>query len=415
MYQPFTLFAAARYMRSKRRNRFASFVSIVSIAGIALGVAALVVVLSVMNGFEREVTRHVLSMTAHAVIVQQGSAISDWEAIDGRIRQDPRVVATSPYVRASGMLSHKGKVKGAVVEGIVPAREIRVTDLENYLSAAEIGALSSGPGRVLLGTSLARNLGAQTGDTVTLLVPAWDGSGNAVAPRYDRLTVAGIFHVGMHQFDSALMLASLDEAQRIFRMGDAVSGVRLRFEHASIAPEAARMIVLSLGPEFLAIDWTQYHQNFFLALESQKRIMFVILILIIAVAAFNIAANMIMVVTEKIPDIAILRTMGAGRFDILILFLLQGLILGAAGVVLGAILGALGAVESNSVAMFIEAALDVDLINSDVYFIDYLPADLHFGDIAMVAIASLFLSVTATIYPAIRAASIDPARAIHYD
>ena len=415
MYQPFTLFTAARYMCSKRRNRFASFVSIVSIAGIALGVAALVIVLSVMNGFEREVTRHVLGMTAHAVIVQQGSAISDWEAIDDRIRQDPRVVATSPYVRASGMLSHKGKVKGAVVEGIVPLREMKVTDLENYLSAAEIGTLSSGPGRVLLGASLARDLRAQTGDTVTLLVPIWDSGGNAVAPRYERLVVAGIFHVGMHQFDSALILTSLDEARRVFRLGDGVSGVRLRFEEASIAPEAARTIAVSLGPEFLAIDWTQYYQNFFLALESQKRIMFVILILIIAVAAFNIAANMIMVVTEKIPDIAILRTMGASRFDVVILFLLQGLILGAAGVVLGAILGALGAAESNSVAKFIEAALDVDLINSDVYFIDYLPADLHFKDIAMVAIASLFLSVTATIYPAIRAASIDPARAIHYD
>ncbi len=178
MYQPFTLFTATRYIRSKRRNRFASFVSIVSIAGIALGVAALVIVLSVMNGFEREVTRHVLGMTAHAVIVQQGSAISGWEAIDDRIRQDPRVVATSPYVRASGMLSHKGKVKGAVVEGIVPLRETRVTDLENYLSAAEIGALTAGQGRVLVGATLARDLEAHTGDTVTLLVPAWNSSGN---------------------------------------------------------------------------------------------------------------------------------------------------------------------------------------------------------------------------------------------
>ena len=415
MFQPFTLFAAARYVRSKRRNRFASFVSLVSVAGIALGVATLLTVLSVMNGFEREVTRHVLGMTSHAVIVQQAPTIEDWISIDREIRADPRVIATSPYVRASGMLSHKGKVKGAIVEGIVPEREIRVTDLHRYMPVADIDALVPGQKRVLAGTNLAQQIEANVGDTVTLVVPAWDATGNAIAPRYERLEIAGLFHVGMHQFDSSLLLMALEDASRIFHMADGVSGIRVRFEEASTAPLAAREIADSLGPNLHAIDWTQYHRNFFLALKSQKRIMFVILVLIIAVAAFNIAANMVMVVTEKIRDIAILRTMGAARSEVVLLFLAQGLMIGAVGSVLGAALGAWGAMESNAVAQFIESTLEVDLVNSEVYFIDYLPAELRPGDLVTVTLASLALSVLATIYPALRAASIEPARALYFD
>ena len=415
MFQPFTLFVAARYVRSKRRNRFASFVSLVSVAGIALGVATLLIVLSVMNGFEREVTRHVLGMTSHAVIVQQAPTIEDWISIDREIRADPRVIATSPYVRASGMLSHKAKVKGAIVEGIVPEREIRVTDLHRYMPVANIDALVPGQKRVLAGTILAQQIDANVGDTVTLVVPAWDATGNAIAPRYERLEIAGLFHVGMHQFDSSLLLMALEDASRIFHMADGVSGIRVRFEEASTAPLAAREIADSLGPNLHAIDWTQYHRNFFLALKSQKRIMFVILVLIIAVAAFNIAANMVMVVTEKFRDIAILRTMGAAPSEVVLLFLAQGLMIGAVGSVLGAALGAWGAMESNAVAQFIESTLEVDLVNSEVYFIDYLPAELRPGDLVTVTLASLALSVLATIYPAWRAASIEPARALHFD
>ncbi len=415
MFQPFTLFAAVRYVRSRRRNRFASFVSFVSVVGIALGVAALLIVLSVMNGFEREVTRHVLGMASHAVIVRQQSPIDDWLSIDARIRSDARVVASSPYIRASGMLSHKSKVKGVIVEGIVPERETRVTDLHRYLPAADIAALVPGHKRVLAGAALARQLDAGVGDTVTLVVPAWDAEGNAIAPRYERLVIAGLFHVGMHQFDSTLLLMALDDAREIFRLKTGVTGVRLRFTEASIAPLAVREIADALGPELHAIDWTQYHRNFFLALKSQKRIMFVILVLIIAVAAFNIAANMVMVVTEKIRDIAILRTMGAARAEIVLLFLVQGLMIGIVGSLLGAALGAWGAQESNAVAQFIETMLGVDLINSEVYFIDYLPAELRAGDLASVTLASLCLSILATIYPALRAASIQPAQALHYD
>ena len=415
MFHPLTLFLALRYVRTKRRNRFASFVSFVSIAGIGLGVAALIIVLSVMNGFEREVIRHVLGMSSHAVVLQQDGAMENWSEIAKRMARDPRVRATAPYVRSGGMLSRKGKVTGVVVEGIAPAREAEVTALRHYLSSVDIDALKPGHANVLLGDGLARKLDAGIGDAVSLVVPEWDASGQALAPRYLRLTVAGTFHSGMQQYDARLVLIHIEDAQVIFRMGDRISGIRTRFADARSAPVAAREIAQSLGAEFIAIDWTQYHQNFFLALKSQKRIMFVILVLIIAVAAFNIAANMVMVVTEKTRDIAVLCTLGTTRRQIVQLFLLQGLLIGMLGSLLGVLLGAWGAAESETMARLLEKALGVDLINADVYFIDYLPADLHLADLLGVVAAALALAVLATIYPALRAAGIQPAQAIHYE
>lgn len=415
MFHPFTLFVAIRYIRTKRRNKFASFVSFVSVAGIGLGVGALIIVLSVMNGFEREVVRHVLGMSSHAVLLQQDKAIENWAEVEQIIGRDPRVRATAPYVRASGMLSRKGNVTGVLVEGIEPEREAQVTELSKYLSNAAIDALVPGNDSALVGDSLAQKLEAGAGDTITLVVPEWDAVGAALAPRYRRLTIAETFHTGMHQYDARLVLMHIDDARSIFRMGAAVSGIRTRFVDAQIAATAAREIAQTLGADFLAMDWTQYHRNFFLALKSQKRIMFVILVLIIAVAAFNIAANMIMIVTEKTRDIAVFRTLGTTRRQIVLLFLVQGLLVGVLGSLLGVLLGAWGATESETVARLIESALRIDLINSDVYFIDYLPADLHLADLLSVVAASLFLSVTATIYPALRAAAIQPAQAIHYE
>lgn len=415
VFRPLTLFVALRYVRSKRRHRFASFVSLASVLGIALAVGALVIVLSVMNGFEREVTRHVLGMTAHALVVRPGRHLEDWQALDEQLGADSRVSASAPYVRASGMLSHRGEVRGVVIEGIDPERERGVTALERYLPEGALAALGTDSNKVLMGRSLARELRVSPGEVLTLVVPTWDASGRARAPRYERLVLGGTFHVGMQQFDQGLVLMDIDHARRVFGTGDAVSGLRLRFTSAAAAPLAARQLVERLDPSLAVIDWTQYHRNFFLALASQKRIMFVILVLIIAVAAFNIAANMTMVVTEKTRDIAILRTMGASRRNIVALFLLQGALLGLTGTVIGALLGAWGAARSNHVASAIERLIGVDLVNADVYFIDYLPAQLRAGDVGAVALATLALALAATVYPALRAASIDPARAIQYD
>ena len=235
MFQPFPLFIALRYVTTKRRNRFASFVSFVSIAGIALGVGALIIVLSVMNGFEREVVRHVLGMSSHAVLLSDTGLINDWPALEKRIMADPRVVASSPYVRASGMLTRKGKVTGTIIEGIDPAREAKVTDLANYLPAGQLAALDANRNDVLLGDSLAKKLAAQAGDQITLVVPQWDSAGNALAPRYERLRVAGSFHTGMHQYDARLVVTHIDRARQLVHVGDAISGVRTRLRDPALA------------------------------------------------------------------------------------------------------------------------------------------------------------------------------------
>ncbi|MCB1747881.1 MAG: lipoprotein-releasing ABC transporter permease subunit [Gammaproteobacteria bacterium] len=415
MFQPTSLFIALRYLRSRRRHRFTGFVSLVSLLGIALGVAALVIVLSVMNGFEREVTRHVLGMTAHALLAPANGQLHDWPALRRQALTVPGVAGVAPYVRGSGMLSRRGEVRGVVVEGIDPTLERETTDIDRYLPAAVLDRLVAGSRRVLMGKELAAELGVTVGDHLTMMVPNWDAEGRARPPRYERLEVAGLFHVGMHQYDAKLVLMALDDAAAVFHLDAAVSGLRVRFDDAATAPLGARRLAAGLEPRLGVVDWTQYHRNFFIALESQKRIMFVILVLIIAVAAFNVAANMIMVVTEKVRDIAILRTLGATRRSILGLFLLQGALIGLSGAVLGALFGAWGARESEAVARFIERTLGVDLINADVYFIDYLPADLHLVDVLEVGGAALLLAVLATLYPAWRAARVEPAQAVHYE
>jgi len=415
MFQPYTLFAAVRYLRAKRHNRFASFVSLVSIVGIVFSVAALLIVLSVMNGFEREITRHVLAMTAHAEIVKPGTTIDEWHSLEQTISLDERVTASAPYIRGGAMVVHKNNVKGVIAEGIVPNREAQLNEIHRHLPTGAVDKLVDNVRHVLVGKTLAKHLEATSGDTVTLVIPTWDGAGNAMRPYYEQVVIAGVFEVGMHQFDSALVLMRIEDARDIFRLGNAISGLRLRFTQASIAPAAARSLADSLGSDLRAIDWTQYNRNFFLAIESQKRILFIILLLIVTIAAFNISTNMLMVVKEKMRDIAILRTMGATRSKIALLFLIQGAMIGAIGSFLGGLIGALGAIKSETVARFIERSLSIDLINSEIYFIDYLPAQLNPHDFTLVIVASLSLSIFATLYPALRAASIDPIQALHYD
>ncbi|MEQ8230874.1 MAG: lipoprotein-releasing ABC transporter permease subunit [Gammaproteobacteria bacterium] len=415
MFRPFSLYVGLRYLRSKRRNRFAGFVSLVSVSGIALGVAALVIVLSVMNGFEREVSRHVLGMSAHAVALARTGYIEDWRALLAAPTLRAEVAGAAPFVRGSGMVSRRDAVRGVLVEGIEPAAERATTALASYVGTSTLATLVPGSRRAIVGGVLAAELGLEVGDPFNLMLPDWDAQGRPRTPRYVRLEVGGIFRVGMHQYDARLLLLHLADAQDILGAGDGVSGLRLRFADAAQAPARARSLVAALGRDLAVVDWTQYHRNFFLALASQKRIMFVILILIVAVAAFNIAANMVMMVSEKLRDIAILRTLGATPGRIVRLFLLQGLLIGLFGALLGGLLGAWGAAESERAARFIEGLLGIDLINADVYFIDYLPAELRARDVLEVIAAAIALAVLATVYPALRAAAVDPARAVHRD
>jgi len=415
MFRPLPLFIAWRYLSTRRSNRFGSFVSAISLLGVALGVATLIIVLSVMNGFEREVVRHLIGMSAHAIVVARAGEIGDWHAALGSVESEPGVAAATPYRRGTAMLTRKGRVNGVVVEGIDPQRETRVTDIGRLVAPATLARLAASEHAVVLGAALARQLGAVAGAELNLVLPRWDAAGRVMAPRYARVTVAGVFKSGMQQYDARLVLTHLDAAGRLFDQPDTISGLRLRLHDASDAPLVAAAIAARLGGDFRAIDWMQYQRNFFLALASQKRMLFVILVLVIAVAAFNISANLIMLVTEKTRDIAILRTFGTQRRHIIGLFLAQGLILGASGALLGVALGAWGAANSQRALEFFERMLDADLLNADVYLLDYLPAQVEAWDVLLVCGCALVLALLATVYPAWRAAAIDPARAIHFD
>jgi len=418
VFRPLPIFLAFRYLRVKRKNRFAAFVALASVAGIALGVAILSIVLSVMNGFERQVAARILGMTSHATVLSRYGLLQDWERVAAEARQAPRVTGVAPFIRGAGMLNHRGKVRGVLLYGVPPALEAGVSDLQQYFGATPLGALDApddGLAPIALGAALATDLGLVPGDTVTLIAPRWDDAQQLGVPRYVRLRVAATFHAGMHEFDSSFGIVSLATAARVLELGDAVSGLRVKFDDAARAPELARGLVQRLGDDYAALDWTQFHRNFFLALKSQKRILFVILSLIIAVAAFNIVASMVMLVKEKNRDIAILRTMGLAPRAVLATFLLQGVLVAGIGIALGLGLGALGADYANTAMQLVERVFGITFIKPDVYYIDYLPTERRAADSAVIAAATFVICVLAAGFPAWQASRIAPVEAMRYD
>ena len=417
MFQPLPLFLAIRYLRVKRKNRFAAFVSLASVAGIALGVAILLIVLSVMNGFERQVAARILGMTSHATLLSRYGLMQDWQDVAARARRAPEVLAAEPFIRGAGMLNHRGKVRGIVLYGVPPATEGRVSDLQDYLRDVPVAALDAAGDvdAIFIGDTLAEELALAPGDVLTLIAPRWDDTQNLGVPRYVRLRVAGTFHAGMHEFDSAFGIVSVATAARIFEIGTAVSGLRVKFSDATRAPGLAAALTTRLGDEVAAIDWTQFHRNFFLALKSQKRIMFVILSLIIAVAAFNIVASMVMLVKEKYRDIAILRTMGLAPRGVLTAFLAQGVLVAGIGIGAGIALGVIGADHANAAMNLVERLFGVNFIKPDVYYIDYLPTEIRTGDIAVIASATFAICLLAAGFPAWQASRIAPVEALRYD
>ncbi|MFT4583790.1 MAG: lipoprotein-releasing system permease protein [Gammaproteobacteria bacterium] len=415
MLRPVTAFIALRYLRTKRKNRFASFVSIASVLGVALGVAVLIIVASVMNGFEKEVTRHILGMTSHAMLFTPGSSIDDWRTVLEDIKRSPEVAGAAPFIRAGAMLNHRGVVRGITVQGIDADLEPSVTTLADVIGAKNLRSLTTNPSSILLGKSLAQALDADVGDTVTLVAPRWSEKNGVEIPRYIALKVIGTFSVGMHDFDSGIALLDLREAAKVFELDTAVSGFRIRFTDADLAPLGATAIAKRLSNGYTAINWTQYHRNFFHAIKSQKRIMFVILSLIVAVAAFNIVASMVMIVKEKDRDIAVLRTLGLSRTAVMLIFIFQGMLIGLSGVALGIAIGACGANSADRIVAGIERTFDISFIKPDVYYIDYLPADVRLEDIAAISVVAFLICVVATLYPAWRASRTSPALALRYE
>lgn len=406
---------AFRYLRSKRETRFASFVSVVSVLGIGLGVAVLIIVNSVMNGFEQEVRNHILGMTAHASILYPGQPMADWPDARRQLERLNFIESTAPFIRGGAMLNHRGEVHGAIIQGIDLDAEDKVSDISRYISPEDKQRLVTGSGKIIVGYDLLKKLQAKVGQKISVIAPRFSPSSGIQSPRYLTFEIAGTIKVGMHEFDASLALVTLSEAQRIFDFGSSVSGIRVKFHTADSAANLAQQAAATLSPPAASINWTQYHRNFFEALKSQKRIMFVILSIIVAVAAFNIIAAMIMLVKEKHKDIAILRTLGMSKRAIMALFIVQGTLVGLTGVAIGIILGLLGAEFSGAVVARLERWFNIQFIKPDVYYIDYLPAVVRPEDVLVVAIVAAMISVLATIYPAWRASRTNPADALRYE
>ena len=404
-----------RYTRAKRRNHFISFISAISMAGIALGVAALIVVLSVMNGFQKELRARILGVASHVQISGANNRLTDWQAVAKLASQDPRVLAAAPFVNAQAMLAAGQAVRGSVVRGILPEREAQVAELGLHMRAGKLEALKPGEFGIVLGSELARALGALTGDKVALIAPQGMVTPAGVIPRLKQFTVVGLFEVGMFEYDSGLALVHLEDAQKLYQMGDAVSGVRLRLDDLFAARGVARELMAKLDRDLYATDWTRSHANFFRAVEIEKRVMFIILLLIVAVAAFNIVSTLVLLVTDKQSDIAILRTLGAAPGSIMQIFMVQGALIGVIGTVSGVLLGVLIGFNVDTVVPFVENLLGFKFLAKDVYYISDLPSDVQLRDVATIGIVSLALSFLATLYPSWRASRVNPAEALRYE
>ena len=411
----YEFFIGMRYTRSRQRTRVISFISAISIVGIALGMTVLITVLSVMNGFQREIRTRILAVASHVQVSAAGGKLSGWERVAAEAARHPEVVAAAPYVTAQGLLTHGSAVRGVFVRGILPEREELVAEIGKNMRSGRLENLKAGEFGIVLGRELAGALGAAVGDKVVLVAPQGQVTPAGILPRLRQFTVVGIFHVDHFEFDSGLALMHLEDAQRLFRFESAVSGVRLRLKDLFQSRAVARDVVRALGPEFYASDWTQQHANFFRAVEIEKRMMFLIVLLIIAVAAFNIVSSLMMAVKDKNSDIAILRTLGASPGGVTRIFLIQGTTIGLIGTLLGLAGGVALALNVETVVPFIENLLGFKFLAKDVYQISELPSELQMPDVVTTAAVAFLLTLAATIYPSYRAAKVNPAEALRYE
>lgn len=415
MFKPLPLYIGLRYTRAKRRNHFISFISLTSMLGVALGVAALITVLSVMNGFEKELRTRILGMVSHVIVTGPEGTLENWRALKAQLEKDSRVVGIAPFVEGQGMLNHRSQVQGTLVRGILPEQEDQVADIRSKMVAGDLDLLRPGSFQIVLGMDLARALGVFVGDKITLVTPHATATPAGIIPRLKRLTVAGIFQVGMYEYDSALAVMNLKDAAVLFRIPDKVSGLRLKLDNLFIAPQLARELRGALPSDYRTADWTYQHANFFRALKTEKTVMFVILFLIVAVAAFNIVSTLVMVVTDKQADIAILRTLGAPPASIMGIFMVQGTTIGFIGTLLGMIGGVALAFNVEAVVSHIEAWFGVQFLPADVYYISELPSELNWDDVVTICSTAFLLCVVVTLYPAWRAARTQPAEALRYE
>jgi len=415
MFRPLELFIGLRYTHAKRRTHFISFISMTSMLGIALGVTALITVLSVMNGFEQELRDRILGMASHATITTYEGKLDNWQELAQTLDGQAHVIAMAPYVSGESMLSNGKLVSGALLRGVLPGKEGDVSDVISHINEGDLELLKEGEYGIILGSELATVLGAGTGDSISVVSPQVTIGPTGILPRLRRFTVVGIFEVGMFEYDRGVALVHIRDAARLFRLEDSVTGLRLKLDDIFDAPVVARAISNQLQGDYRVQDWTRQHANFFRAVKTEKRVMFIILTLIVAVAAFNIVSTLIMVVTDKRADIAILRTLGATPLSIMTIFIIQGVVIGVMGTLLGVAGGVGLALNVETIVPAIERFFNVQFLAADVYYISELPSDLHWKDVWIMSSVSLGLSLLATLYPAWRAARTHPAEALRYE
>jgi lipoprotein-releasing system permease protein len=416
MFRPLFVFIGTRYTRAKRRNHFVSFISLTSMIGLALGVVVMIVVLSVMNGFDHEMRTRVLGMVPHATI-ESGEPITGWQGLADKVRQNPQVLAVAPFTQMQGLLTNNGSVQKILLNGIDPAQERNVSIIDRFMKQGRLDDLTSGGFGIVLGDKAAAKLGVGIGDKVTFVAPEVTVTPAGMFPRMKRFTVAGIFHVGAGELDGYLGLTNLDDLGRLHRWKpDQVQGLRLKFEDLFQAPRTSYQIAQQLGEHnYYSRDWTRTHGNLYQAIRMEKAMIGLLLLLIVAVAAFNIISTLVMVVNDKKGDIAILRTLGSTPGQIMAIFMVQGTVIGVVGTFIGAVVGMIAALNVSAAISALEGLIGHKFLNADVYFIDYLPSQLMAEDVFMVCGAALILSFLATLYPAWRAARTQPAEALRYE
>jgi lipoprotein-releasing system permease protein len=404
-----------RYLRSTHRRGFVSFVALMSVLGLTLGVAVLIVVLSVMNGFERELRSRILSVTAHATLMGEQGALDDWRAAREAALSRPDVIAAAPYIEEQSMLSHGDRITGSLVRGVLPQEEIKATGLAQRVTAGHINDLKAGKFRVILGSALARELQVKVGDSVIIIAPEGTATPSGIIPRRRRFEVVGLFESGMYEFDRNLALVHMSDAGRLYRLNDKATGIRLALTDALRAPTVVRDVAIALGGGFYVSDWTRNHANFFRSIQITKSMLFVILLMIVGVAAFNIVATLVMIVKEKQTDIAILRTLGAGPRNVLKTFAIQGVLIGLTGTALGALLGITLSNNLQTLVRGLERMLGTQFLDARVYYMSDLPAYVDWIDVLQVCSVAFALCALATLYPAWRAARTVPAEALRHD
>ena len=415
MFKPLILYIGLRYTRAKRRTQFISFITFTSVLGIALGVTALITVLSVMNGFEAELRERILGMTAHSTISGRFGQLDDWRGVAERVRTMPHVVDSAPFVQGQVMINADRAVSGTLIQGILPEYEPKVSEVAAKMKMGRLDDLKSGEFGIVLGAELASHLGVFVGDKVTVITPQVNSTPAGILPRLKRFTVVGVFQVGMYEYDRNMAMIHLDDAGKLFRIEPAVSGLRLKLDDLFNAPLITQTMADALGHDYRVSDWTLAHSNFFRAVQTEKRAMFIILLLIVAVAAFNIVSTLVMVVTDKRGDIAILKTQGLTNRAVMGIFIVLGCVIGSIGTLLGTIGGVALALNVETIVPAIEKAFGVQFMAADVYYISEVPSKLIWLDVYWIAGVAFLLSLLATLYPAWQASRINPAEVLRYE